>query len=103
LVRYFGRAAENMLCAVQSLVHVLAAMAPCTRLYGFLGCQLARSQRLTGRQPLSRCAPQAHCLSCREPMGLISNSHMSNQQAQGCIVRASGVACMCAAAATSPP
>ena len=31
--------------AAQSLVHVLAAMAPCTRLYGYLGCQLARTQR----------------------------------------------------------
>ena len=40
---------------LQSLVHVLAAMAPCTRLYGFLGCQLARSQRVTGVQLPANC------------------------------------------------
>jgi hypothetical protein len=45
------RALDCAACALQSLVHVLAAMAPCTRLYGFLGCQLARSQRVTGAQP----------------------------------------------------
>ena len=27
---------------------MLAAMAPCTRLYGYLGCQLARRQRAAG-------------------------------------------------------
>lgn len=31
--------------AVQSLVHVMVAMAPCVRLYAFLGSQLARTQR----------------------------------------------------------
>lgn len=31
--------------AVQSLVHVMVAMAPCMRLYAFLGSQLARTQR----------------------------------------------------------
>ena len=25
---------------MQDVVHILAAMAPCSRLYGFLGCQL---------------------------------------------------------------
>ena len=28
----------------QSLAHVLAAMAPCARLYAFLGCQLAAAR-----------------------------------------------------------
>ena len=26
-------------------MHVLAAMAPCTRLYGYIGCQLARAHK----------------------------------------------------------
>lgn len=29
----------------QSLVEIMVAMAPCARLYGFMGCQLARSPR----------------------------------------------------------
>lgn len=44
---------DGVLCLMQSLVHVLAAMAPCTRLYGYLGCQLARTQGSAGGQPYS--------------------------------------------------
>ena len=31
-------------CVLQSLAHVLAAMAPCARLYAYLGCQLVAAR-----------------------------------------------------------
>lgn len=35
---------------MQSLAHLLAAMAPCSRLYGYLGCQLRRARPGAGHQ-----------------------------------------------------
>ena len=54
------------MCALQSLVHVLAAMAPCTRLYGFLGCQLARSQRVTGAPPPAKSCQYPRAAACQQ-------------------------------------
>ena len=54
-------------CCAQSLAHLLAAMVPCSRLYGYLGCQMVAARPRAAHQYMR----WAHSYSSAGYLGMV--------------------------------